>query len=59
MGHMMKNCPTWAKPGAAPTATTSSGQSTGTKPDVGKRQGRVFALVPEDLQNANSVVSGI
>ncbi|KAH7837821.1 hypothetical protein Vadar_018448 [Vaccinium darrowii] len=58
VGHMMKNCPTWAKQSVAtPAATTSSGQSTGTKPNAGKKQARAFALIPGDPENANSVVS--
>ncbi|KAH7836145.1 hypothetical protein Vadar_033137 [Vaccinium darrowii] len=58
VGHVMKNCPTWAKQSVAtPAATISSGQSTGTKPDAGKKQARAFALIPGDPENANSVVS--
>ncbi|KAH7847685.1 hypothetical protein Vadar_029018 [Vaccinium darrowii] len=59
VGHMMKNCPTWAKQSVAtPAATISSGQSTGTKLDAGRKQARAFALIPGDPENANSVVSG-
>ncbi|KAH7835690.1 hypothetical protein Vadar_028821 [Vaccinium darrowii] len=58
VGHMMKNCPTWAKQSVAtPTATISSGQSTGTKLDAGRKQARAFALIPGDPESANSVVS--
>ncbi|KAH7860538.1 hypothetical protein Vadar_014671 [Vaccinium darrowii] len=58
VGHMMKNCPTWAKQSVAtPAATISSGQSTGTKLDAGRKQARAFALIPGDLESANSVVS--
>ncbi|XP_058185865.1 uncharacterized protein LOC131303092 [Rhododendron vialii] len=59
IGHLMKDCPAMTKPNVrTPTATTSSAQSLGTKPAMGKKQGKVFALVPGDSQNANSVVSG-
>ncbi|KAF7153467.1 hypothetical protein RHSIM_Rhsim01G0139800 [Rhododendron simsii] len=57
IGHLMKDCPAMTKPNVrTPTATTSSAQSSGTKPDMGKKQGKAFALVPGDSQNANAVV---
>ncbi|XP_028064936.1 uncharacterized protein LOC114268039 [Camellia sinensis] len=66
-GHLIKDCPqrnqqsnnrtTTSSAGSAPTSNTK----TIVKPTNNKdtaRQGRVFALVPGDVQNAATVVSG-
>ncbi|KAF7147139.1 hypothetical protein RHSIM_Rhsim03G0184300 [Rhododendron simsii] len=41
IGHLMKDCPAMTKPNVrTPTITTSSAQSSSTKPDTGKKQGK-------------------
>ena len=64
MSHRVKNCPSAPKANskAAPSVATSTiapklnPEATGKEP---MRQGQVFALVPTDVQNTETVVSGI
>ncbi|XP_028112589.1 uncharacterized protein LOC114310698 [Camellia sinensis] len=66
-GHLIKDCPQRNQRNGNRTATSSAGSTPTTntkapvKPNNNKdiaRQGRVFALVPGDVQNATTVVSG-
>ncbi|XP_028078926.1 uncharacterized protein LOC114280752 [Camellia sinensis] len=66
-GHLIKDCPqrnqrngdkaATSSTGSAPTANTKSAAKSTNNKDTA-RQGRVFALVPGDVQNAATVVSG-
>ncbi|XP_028095421.1 uncharacterized protein LOC114295397 [Camellia sinensis] len=65
-GHPVRDCPQWTQQKGNRTATSSAGSTptpnakAATKPTNNKdtaRQGRVFALVPGDVQNAAMVVS--
>ncbi|XP_028072636.1 uncharacterized protein LOC114274849 [Camellia sinensis] len=65
IGHMMKdfpltvdnvNHPTASSTGSTPTPRTNTRANTG---EESLRQGRVFDLVPGDVQNTNSMVLGI
>ncbi|XP_028104481.1 uncharacterized protein LOC114303546 [Camellia sinensis] len=66
-GHLVGDCPQWTQQKGTRTATSSAGSTptpnakAATKPTNNQdtaRQGRVFALVPGDVQNAATVVSG-
>ncbi|XP_028072152.1 uncharacterized protein LOC114274432 [Camellia sinensis] len=66
-GHLVRDCPQWAQQKGNRSATSSAGSTltpnakAAAKPSNNKdtaRQGRVFALVPGDVQNTATVVSG-
>ncbi|KAL7194127.1 hypothetical protein ACSBR1_034527 [Camellia fascicularis] len=66
-GHLIKDCPQKNQQTSNKAATSSAGSTpapnakSAAKPANNKdpmRQGRVFALVPGDVQNATTVVSG-
>ncbi|KAL7164630.1 hypothetical protein ACSBR2_040513 [Camellia fascicularis] len=64
VGHMVKDCPSTSQ-GNSKAAASAAASTVAPKPNpkaTGKepmRQGRVFALVPGDVQNTETVVSGI
>ncbi|GMP94066.1 hypothetical protein CsSME_00043662 [Camellia sinensis var. sinensis] len=62
VGHMVKDCPSTPQGNskAAPSAATSTAPPKPNPKATGKepmRQGRVFALVPGDVKNTETVVS--
>ncbi|XP_028123694.1 uncharacterized protein LOC114320829 [Camellia sinensis] len=66
-GHLVRDCPQWTQQKGTRTTTSSAGSTptpnakVAAKPTNNKdttRQGRVFALVLGDVQNAATVVSG-
>ncbi|XP_028094507.1 uncharacterized protein LOC114294592 [Camellia sinensis] len=64
-GHVVKDCPLGSENAnrlMMSSARSASTVKTNTKANTGKeplKQGRVFALVPSDVQNIKTVVSGI
>ncbi|XP_028066990.1 uncharacterized protein LOC114269809 [Camellia sinensis] len=63
--HMIRDYPIGSENTNRPVASSAAGSASGSKanvkPNTGKeplRQGRVFVLVPGDVQNTESVVSG-
>ena len=59
MGHYVRDCPKAKADNNKKGENTSGSVQKGNAGKGQMRQGRVFALVPGDTQNAEAVVSGI